>query len=122
MWPRTLDPEVMDTAEDAREYDAMDHAAVNTLFVTDFLNAARAHLGQSHVPSVFSGLDLGAGTGLIPIELCRRATNVQVVAVDAAQHMLSAGRTNVAAVGLADRIALIRGDAKQLAFPSGTFS
>ena len=32
MLPRILEPEVMDTADDAREYDAMDHAAVNHAF------------------------------------------------------------------------------------------
>ncbi len=35
MLQRILEPEVMDTDEDAREYDAMDHAAVNAVFVVD---------------------------------------------------------------------------------------
>ena len=39
MLPRILEPELMDTAEDAREYDAMDHAAVNAVFVNDLLAA-----------------------------------------------------------------------------------
>ncbi len=39
MLPRTLEPEVMDTAEEAADYDAMDHAAVNRVFVDDFLAA-----------------------------------------------------------------------------------
>jgi hypothetical protein len=29
----------MDTPEEARDYDAMDHAAVNRVFVADFLTA-----------------------------------------------------------------------------------
>ena len=37
--PRVLEPEVMDTPEEARDYDAMDHAAVNRVFVADFLTA-----------------------------------------------------------------------------------
>ena len=40
MLSRVLEPEVMDTPEEARDYDSMDHAAVNRLFVTDFLFAA----------------------------------------------------------------------------------
>jgi hypothetical protein len=37
MLPRVLEPEVMDTPEEARDYDAMDHSAVNRVFVADFL-------------------------------------------------------------------------------------
>ena len=39
MLPRVLEPEVMDKPEEAREYDAMDHSAVNLRFVADFLAA-----------------------------------------------------------------------------------
>jgi len=37
MLNRVLEPEVMDTPEDARDYDAMDHSGVNRVFVADFL-------------------------------------------------------------------------------------
>ena len=56
----------MDTAEDAREYDAMDHAAVNAQFVTDLL----ANAVRDRSPVRCNVLDLGAGTAQIPIELC----------------------------------------------------
>ena len=39
MLPRTLEPEVMDTAEEAADYDAMDHSEVNRVFVDDLLAA-----------------------------------------------------------------------------------
>ena len=42
MLPRTLEPEVMDTAEEAVDYDAMDHGEVNRRFVGDFLRARAA--------------------------------------------------------------------------------
>lgn len=64
MLARTLEPEVMDTPEEALAYDSMDHADVNRVFVDDFL-AADPEAGEI--------LDLGTGTALIPIELCRRA-------------------------------------------------
>ncbi len=86
---RTLEPELMDTAEDAREYDTMDHAAVNAVFVTDFLTALDTHLDWSLQRPIIRVLDLGAGTAQIPIELCRRAANIHVTAIDAAQHMLA---------------------------------
>jgi ubiquinone/menaquinone biosynthesis C-methylase UbiE len=94
----------------------MDHAAVNESFVTDFLAAMTGSLPR---PSLV--LDIGAGTALIPVELCRCAANLHVVAVDAAHHMLATARRNVAAAGLADRIQLIRADAKELNFGSCSF-
>jgi peptidylprolyl isomerase len=39
MLPRILEPELMDTDEDAHQYDSMDHTAVNVQFVTDLLDA-----------------------------------------------------------------------------------
>ena len=40
MIERVLEPEAMDTAEEVRQYDAMDHGAVNRQFVDDFLAGA----------------------------------------------------------------------------------
>jgi ubiquinone/menaquinone biosynthesis C-methylase UbiE len=112
MFPRVLEPEVMDTPEEARDYDAMDHAAVNRAFVADFL-------------AVWDGanpiLDLGTGTAQIPIELCRQSPTAQVVAIDLAEHMLAVGRENVSGAGLEARIRLQRVDAKGLPFPDATF-
>src|SRR3954447_22704155 len=92
--PRTLEPEVMDTPEEARDYDAMDHAAVNRQFVADFLR-----LG----PDTTSVLDVGTGTAQIPVELCRADPAARVVAVDAAVHMLNGAKANVARAGLSGR-------------------
>jgi ubiquinone/menaquinone biosynthesis C-methylase UbiE len=112
MLPRVLEPEVMDSPEEARDYDAMDHQAVNRVFVADFL-------------AVWDGrgpvLDVGTGTAQIPIELCRRVAAVQVVAVDLAEHMLRVGQANLDRSGLAGRVRLERCDAKGLPFPAGSF-
>ena len=112
MLPRVLEPEVMDSAEEARDYDAMDHAGVNRVFVADFL-------------AVWNGrgpiLDIGAGTAQIPIELCRQAPTARVVAIDMAEHMLAVGRENVRQAGLAERLRLERCDAKQLPYPDNSF-
>ena len=114
MLPRVLEPELMDSDRDAREYDAMDHAAVNTQFVADLLPILTTD-------RPLTVLDLGAGTAQIPIELCRRAPEVCVVAVDAAESMLAVARENVAAAGLRQRIELVLVDAKRLPFESGRF-
>lgn len=119
MLPRTLEPEVMDTREEAVDYDAMDHSQVNRAFVDDFLAAVRA--GRSELPRSLAILDCGTGTALIPIELCRRGVAWRITAVDLAAEMLQVARRNVDAAGLAKRIALQRVDAKRMPFPDGTF-
>jgi ubiquinone/menaquinone biosynthesis C-methylase UbiE len=112
MLPRILEPEVMDSAEEAHDYDAMDHTAVNRVFVADFL-AVWDRQGPV--------LDVGTGTAQIPLELCRHALNVQVTAVDMAEHMLQVARENVQRAGHADRIRLEKADAKQMPYGDGTF-
>jgi ubiquinone/menaquinone biosynthesis C-methylase UbiE len=113
MLPRTLEPEVMDSPDEARDYDAIDHAAVNRRFVDDFL-------------AVWDGsgpvLDVGTGTAQIPIALCQSAPGARVVAVDMAEAMLNVGRINVVRHNLADRIELFREDAKALSFADGSFA
>ena len=113
MLPRVLEPEVMDSAEEARDYDSMDHSQVNRVFVTDFLSV------WDHQSPV---LDVGTGTAQIPIELCRHAPKAQVVAIDLAVHMLQVGRENVRKAGFADHIRLERQDAKRLPYASQSFA
>jgi ubiquinone/menaquinone biosynthesis C-methylase UbiE len=113
MLSRVLEPEVMDSAEEARDYDAMDHSTVNRIFVQDFL-------------AIWPGdgpiLDVGTGTAQIPIQLCRQAPKVQITAIDLAEHMLAVGRENVQRAGLAERIQLERIDAKKMPYAAGSFA
>ena len=113
MLPRVLEPEVMDSAEEARDYDAMDHSQVNRVFVADFL-------------SFWSGggtvVDLGTGTAQIPIELCQQHSTIHVVAVDLAEHMLQLAAENIQRANLAERIQLQRIDAKKLPWPEKSFA
>ena len=109
---RILEPEVMDSPEEASDYDAMDHSGVNRVFVADFL-------------AVWNGrgpiLDLGTGTAQIPIEFCRQSPTGEVVAVDAAAHMLDVARENVRRAAFESRIKLQLVDAKGMAFSAGSF-
>jgi ubiquinone/menaquinone biosynthesis C-methylase UbiE len=113
MLDRRLEPEVMDTPAEARDYNSMEHAAVNRAFVDDFLAVWDA---------ANPVLDLGTGTALIPIELCRRSAAACVVGVDLAAEMLKVGAANVAAAGLASAVELRQADAKALPFPDGSFA
>lgn len=123
MLPRILEPEVMDTREEARDYDAMDHAEVNRLFVADVLKALHSALSNDQSPPAASGgipephvLDLGTGTAQIPIELCRQWNGCRVTAVDRAAEMLKLARRNVTAAGSSRRIELQQADAKRLPY------
>jgi 2-polyprenyl-3-methyl-5-hydroxy-6-metoxy-1,4-benzoquinol methylase len=104
---RELEPEVMDTPDEAVAYDQMDHSEVNRRFVDDLLSA------WGSIDSKVEVVDLGTGTALIPIELCRRDARIHVVAVDAAEHMLEVAGANIARAGYGDRIRLELADAKQ---------
>jgi ubiquinone/menaquinone biosynthesis C-methylase UbiE len=115
MLPRVLEPEVMGTAVEARDYDAMDHTAVNRAFVTDFLIFVET-LGPSQDRGKPLGhiLDVGTGTAQIPIELCNRGVFCQVTAIDLSEEMLRVGRENLWRTGLENRIHLHRWDAKHM--------
>ncbi|MGL4419201.1 MAG: class I SAM-dependent methyltransferase, partial [Gemmataceae bacterium] len=103
-----------DTADDATNYDAMDHSIVNRRFAADFL----AIYSTPTLPV----LDVGTGTAQIPIELCRQEPALQIIAVDLAESMLSLGHRNIADAQLTDRIQLQLVNARTLGFLDGHFS
>jgi ubiquinone/menaquinone biosynthesis C-methylase UbiE len=109
---RVLETEVMDTLEEARDYDAMDHDGVNRAFVIDMLIAGEAG---------FDVLDLGTGTAQIPLELCRQHADCRVKGVDLSMHMLDLARINIEQAGFTQRISVERVDAKRLPFDEGSF-
>jgi ubiquinone/menaquinone biosynthesis C-methylase UbiE len=120
MIPRILEPEVMDSESEAVDYNTMDHSQVNRVFVDDLLAAlSRKHLGSKTEPLQI--LDVGTGTALIPIELCRRPGRWHVTAADLAQSMLAVAAQNIAAAGYAAQIKPQLLDAKQLPFGDGQF-
>ena len=117
MIERVLEPEVMDTAEEARDYDAMDHSEVNGRFCENFVG----FLGRERAASALEVLDVGTGTARIPILVSARLPSAEVLGIDLSQEMLGIARTNVAAAGLASRISLSTEDAKKLPHEDGAF-
>ncbi|TVP93903.1 MAG: class I SAM-dependent methyltransferase [Planctomycetaceae bacterium] len=102
---RVLEPEVMETFEEAFAYDQMDHAEVNRRFVDDLLAGG---------PVTGTVVDLGTGTALIPIELCRRLPEVRVLAIDASAAMLDLANRHLEIEQLKDRVLLRQADCKSL--------
>ncbi|HIG11590.1 MAG TPA: methyltransferase domain-containing protein [Planctomycetes bacterium] len=108
---RVLEPEAMDTTEEAEGYDRMDHRAANASFSERLFElGATGHL-----------LDIGTGPAHLPIMICERDQEVRVTAIDLAHEMLRVARRNIVASGLEDRIELLHGDAKQLQLPTASF-
>lgn len=124
MLERRLEPEVMDTSEDAHDYDSMDHSSVNRVFVDDFLAFARVNGFNDRLANqqqALRVLDVGTGTALIPIELCCRPVQCRVIAIDLAAEMLKLADYNVAKAGLMELIQTARIDAKQMPFVDRAF-
>jgi ubiquinone/menaquinone biosynthesis C-methylase UbiE len=118
MLTRVLEPEVMDTVDEAVDYDAMDHSTVNRVFVDDLLQVMQA---ADHGNENRRILDTGTGTAQIPIEFCNRSSGWNVRAIDLAGEMLRLAEVNVRAAGLSTRISLEQVDSKKLPYESGSF-
>lgn len=103
--PRTLEPEVMDSAEEVAEYSTMDHGEVNARFVTDLCDGGQVG------PRV---IDLGCGPAAILIELCRRREDVTALGTDASVAMLELAKQEIDLAGMLDRIALEHADVKTM--------
>ena len=113
MIPRVLELEVMNTAEEACDYDAMDHTEVNRVFVREFLE-----IWDGAVPI----LDVGTGTAQIPIELCRQSPDAKIIGIDLSEQMLALGNANVQKARLNERIRLELVDAKAMRYADGHFA
>jgi SAM-dependent methyltransferase len=138
---RILEPEWMDSPDEADAYDVMDHRAVNQQFAADLLASVQvlrvlaeaddssstdsSDEDQGAEGSAESAwvevLDLGTGTALIPVELCQRSPRCRIVAADAAVSMLELARYRIEAAGQRERILLSQADAKQLPYAEGRF-
>ncbi len=126
--PRTLEPEVMDSVQEAGDYDAMDHDEVNRQFVNDFLAAAAT---SKSAPSQtvrkksqkrgLRVLDIGTGTAQIPIVLARREPTCRITAIDLSHEMLKLAKENIAEAQLQEAIELQQVDAKVLPWETSTF-
>jgi ubiquinone/menaquinone biosynthesis C-methylase UbiE len=114
MLERVLEPEVMDTPDEARDYDEMDHSAVNRAFAADFFSTF------PHADNPL--LDVGTGTAQIPIEMCRQSPRVALVAIDLADEMLRIAARNVSGAGFGKRIKLEKVNGRELAYPYGHFA
>ena len=111
---RILEPEVMDTIEEAFEYDSMDHSQVNEVFCNDFLAVRNLTDGVEI-------LDVGTGTAQIPIAMCKLNNGLKITAIDLAASMLTLGNKNIQTARLEDSITLVQVDSKKMPYPDESF-
>jgi len=111
MLQRTLEPEVMDTPEEAESYDAMDHTGPNASFVQRLVDLGAG--GRM--------LDVGTGPGHIPLLVCDAIENCSVVGIDLARHMLAIAERRRADSPHAARLSFGLADAKGLDYPDASF-
>lgn len=108
--PRMLEPEIMSTAEEAGEYDAMDFSATDRLFAERAAEMAR---GARWI------FDLGSGNAKIPLAVgALVAATARICAIEMSAEMLAAGVRNRSRAGAAaHRLLFLRADAKRLPLP-----
>lgn len=110
---RVLEPEVMEDEEQAAAYAEADFSLSNQMFVDDFW--ADCDPGCANV------LDLGCGSGDIPIRLVRGRPSVHITAVDASNAMLRLAERAVQHTGLTQQIALVKGRVPGLSLADAEF-
>ncbi|MFQ5748445.1 MAG: class I SAM-dependent methyltransferase [Planctomycetota bacterium] len=108
---RILENEVMDSADEAEDYDSMDHAEPNAAFVERLAElGARGRM-----------LDLGTGPGRIPLLVCERIPDCTVLGVDLADSMLAIAEARRKESPFSKRVEFRRADVKELPFEDGSF-
>jgi ubiquinone/menaquinone biosynthesis C-methylase UbiE len=110
---RLLEPELMDSWEQATGYDAMDFTEVNTAFAQEAIA-----LGPQSEALI---LDAGTGPGRIPILICQMQPKWQVIGIDMAKNMLQLAFQHVVKAQLQHQIRLEYVDAKKLSYPDSHF-
>jgi len=120
MLERVLEPEVMDTPQEAMVYDDMDHSAVNEAFVNDLIAFLGVHPDLE--AEMIDILDIGTGTARIPILLADRIPQCRIMGADASVSMLDVAKINIDIAGLLDRVQLARLDAKETDYEDGYFT
>lgn len=111
MIPRRLEPEVMDTPQEALDYDAMDHSEPNAAFVGRLVELRAG--GRM--------LDLGTGPGHIPLLVCESIADCRVFGVDLSTEMLALADRRRAASSVGDRVKFELADVKNLPFDDASF-
>jgi len=113
MLARILEPEVMDTEEDAIEYNSIPNNDVNTVFVEEVLNLSPIN--------AITLVDLGSGPAHIPILFALKRPQLIITAVELAENMIAMAQQNIKNANVADRIIIKKQDIKHTMLKQKSF-
>jgi ubiquinone/menaquinone biosynthesis C-methylase UbiE len=66
-------------------------------------------------------LDLGTGPGYLPIEIVKKAPDINVFGIDLSRKLIRMARANASKAGLSDKLNFETGNAAKLQFEDGSF-
>ncbi len=112
---RSLEPESMSEEREAREYDIMIKKNEKVMHGPFVKLIKDLDVSGGRI------LDIGTGTGQLPIKLAKVFPGVRVTGVDLSNEMLTLARKNAAECNLSDRVTFERCDGKELPYPDGSF-
>ncbi|MSO13382.1 protein YxbB [Rickettsiales endosymbiont of Trichoplax sp. H2] len=113
MLSRVLEPEIMDTEEDAAEYDSIPNDDVNAEFVEETLNLASIN--------AIKLVDLGSGPAHIPILFALKRPQLIITAVELAEEMIVIAQQNIKNANVEDRIIIRKQDIKHTMLTEKSF-
>ena len=113
MLARILEPEIMDTAEDATEYNSIPNDDINAAFVEEVLNLLPIN--------AIKLVDLGSGPAHIPILFALKRPQLTITAVELAENMIVIAQQNIKNANLTDRIIIKKQDIKHTMLEQKSF-
>jgi len=116
---RVLEVEVMDDAVEVKAY--LDGVATAHLDRMDDTFVAAALRGLARRQRSPLALDVGTGTGALPVKMALARPGLKVIGLDMAAPMLAEARRRARAAGVADRVAFRRGNSRRLPFADRSF-
>jgi len=118
---RVLEPEVMDESDDVEAYlDGVATAHLNRMD-DHFVAQAIERLPSDRSRRTPRVLDVGTGTGAIPVKIARRHARAQIVGVDRSAGMLRQARRAAREARMQDRVTFHRASGRRLPFPDDSF-
>jgi len=87
------------------------------------IEAYYGQVAEEIVSNIKSGLilDLGTGPGYLPVEIVRRAPNINIVGVDLSRKLIQMARINAAKAGLSHQLSFQVGNSAGLHFDTASF-
>jgi ubiquinone/menaquinone biosynthesis C-methylase UbiE len=113
---RIREKESMDAADEVEVLDKLEKSFFNRWLIRNFVDwALNIGIEAGKV------LDIGTGTGLIPIHMFLKNSHLEICGIDISEGMIKKAYENLRAYGLESKITFLVGDAKRLPFKDNYF-